>query len=541
MITSYDHVAVAGSMSGALGKPSLEEYSRSDLEALDEALAGKLPFSDFNYLFDRTVRRYLDRLDMLAPMLPSAAATANALTHASRGAQRKVLGDPVTRSTINQALANMSFAQGASDSNGLNNIEGVLQLARKQLSSTDAVPLLQLGCATDNSVRFFEQPLWFWTNDRQNDLPTLLFRQLYIRQEHHKSILVTPTPSEREIVVRAVLFLSSIFPKLAKSVLSHVNLICICDVPENSTTNQRLHFESFTTILIPGTIFISRHLLRNVWSLAEAILHEALHTKLYDFQHTHSLFLSKDEEMTTPILCAVWNRPAEDGDDEWTLNRSLFAFHVYVHLGVYFRKLHRDAAALEESFRPCGYSDLSLSMRRAFDRAHYLGHNIGKFSHRLGLAGQALMNWLGKLLNEVDPQPPVAGSYIHLVMDLYRRETLDMSNQGRKTPGTEIAAGKAAQVDSEIKLTQALMSRLGLPDNFFQNTEIGPNVNQYSLDTLTMKRLCIAEALSRLSQDQCNCVFQLQSGFMTVGEIIRGMVLDPLRYALIIHNNPEVN
>lgn len=514
----------------------LDDQAGLDLETFDDVLANKLPFSEPTYLFDCTVRRYRERLTMLIPSLPFAVAVANQLANASREIQRKVLGDPATRSAINQALANMSFVPTVPSPHSLDEIGEVIQLAGRELGSKDAVPVLQLGSSANNSVSFFQDPVWFWTNEREHDSPTSLFRKLYARQEEGKSILVTPTLSERESVINAVRLMANTCPKLAKSVLYHVNLICICDVPEDSKNNQKVHFESFTTILIPGTVFISRHMLCNTWLLAEAILHEALHTKLYDCQHTHSLFLSQDAEMTTPILSAVWNRPTKDGDDRWTLNRSLFAFHVYVHLAIYLCKLRRDVLILEASFGPCGYTDLGLSARRAFDRAHYLGQNIDKHKHRLGVAGQALLNWLSKMLRDADTKPPATDSYVHLVLDLYHRETLDMINQARKsvTADTAIAADKVSQIDSEIKLTQTLISILGLRDNVSHNDDYSQSASKSGLDALVMQRTRIAKILSQLSQDQCTQTLQLRSGPITVGEVVRGIVLDPKRYARVI-------
>jgi hypothetical protein len=493
-----------------------------DTHTLDSELARNRPFSDPSYLFDCTVRRYTERLKMLAFRLPAAADAAAALVQAALRRQQQILGDPIVRAAINQALANISFGES---SILLQEMGEIIAEAASLLRSDTAMPVLQIGNEKPDCVRFFGRSIWFWQSEHKDDHFFRLFSRIYQKQEGGKSVLVTPLRSERQSIIRAINLLTEIVPKLTESVLHHVNLICICDVP--ASHGGGLHFTSFTTIIAPGTVFLARSLLSNTWLLAEAILHEALHTKLYDFQHTHSLFVPKDPEMTAPIVCALWNR-AEKGENHWPLNRSLFAFHVYVHLAIYFRSLSPRRAEMEAVFGPCGYSDLDVCARRAFDRAHYLEHHIAKCSKRLGAAGNALLCWLRGLLLGTDPAPPEQGAYLHLVIDLYRRETQQIMTACQKKQGfsATILPESAKQLEQENILVQKILEQLGISACSL-HAGLSPEQEHLSVEHFGVARERIAQCLERVSARQAECKMKIAMEENTVGQFIQALVLNP--------------
>lgn len=500
-----------------------------DAASFDNVLASTRPFSDPTYIFECTMRKYVDRLKMLEPHLFAAREAREALIQATPLCQHRILGDAITRAAINQALSIVTFGQ---DATLLYEMNQIIALTASLLRSNGKIPVSQVGAKLPNSISVFGQPIWFWSNDRADDPASRLFSRLYEKQEIGRSVLITPTPGERNSVARGIQLLTEVLPELTKSVLHHVSLICLCDPPGNIGVGK-LHFTSFTTILAPGTVFISRSLQSSVWHLAEAILHEALHAKLYDFQHTHSLFLTDDPELTKPVICALWNRPIEEGDNCWPLNRSLFAFHVYVHLGVYFRALQSRLRALEASFGPCSYIDLDVCARRALDRAHYLGHTIARCSNRLGAAGQALLIWLTNTLRDIDPSPPVPGAYLHLVLDLYQRETEQIVNNYLENQAfaSSIPPRTVARLRCEIAVAQAIFAKLAL-------AVPAPNIELHlqESDHLTVEvfariRAKIAEELYHISVNQCGCKLKIAEEEITIGQAVQGLVLHPEEYS----------
>jgi hypothetical protein len=498
-----------------------------DADALEYELAANQPFSNPVYLLNCTVRRYAERLKMLVPRLPVAAEAEAALMQAPPSCQHRILGDPVMRAAINQALASVSFGEGSS----LQEMGEIIEMAAFLLRSDSVTPVLQIGSRTPDFVSFFGRQIWFWQSEHEDDLALRLFNSIYERQEGSKSVLVSQLPWEREQIIRAINLLIEVFPRLTESVLHHVNLICLCDAPADGG----LHFTSFTTIIAPGTLFIARSQVSSTWLLAEAILHEALHTKLYDFQHTHSLFMPKDLEMTNPIVCALWNRPAEEGENQWPLNRSLFALHVYVHLAIYFCALARNAVKLETTFGPCDYADLNVCMRRAFDRAHHLELHIAKCGNRLGAAGQALLLWLTDLLRDTDPAPPDQGAYLHLLIDLYRRETQEIvrSYEKRQALSGFITLELATRLEQEAALTQMIMESLNL-SSFSVFTDRSLARECPSVESFMRARTRIAECLEQISTEQADFQMKIGTENTTIGQFVQALVFDPSQYAIRI-------
>jgi hypothetical protein len=60
---------------------------------------------------------------------------------------------------------------------------------------------------------------------------------------------------------------------------------------------------------------------------------------------------------------------------------------------------------------------------KALERAHYLGEKLKEQCwNQFGPAGKSLGDWLISTLEFLNPYPPPKGAYIHLYLDLYKRE-----------------------------------------------------------------------------------------------------------------------
>src|ERR1041385_6731304 len=177
----------------------------------------------------------------------------------------------------------------------------------------------------------------------------------------------------------ATRLLTQLLPKLTRSVLNHVHLLVVLQAADRKRWEDArcfLPFYSFSTSMIPGTVFLSKGILKNPWQAAESLLHEALHQKNNDLEQTHSMLRPDYTSEYSPRIPAPWNRSHSDESNYWPVCRAVAAFHVYVHLALFFKAVEHRAGELEKRYGPLGQLDPVFAGRRALDRAHYLGNKI---------------------------------------------------------------------------------------------------------------------------------------------------------------------
>lgn len=499
--------------------------TRNAINAFDQATATVVPFADASYLFKRTLERYVQRLRMLTGHIGVAGKLADALLEGTEPEMQRVIGDPVVRAAINEGLAQVRFGRSTFSEA---ETEEILQIALGQLLAKDEVSVLQRGVHERIRFNAGQSHGWFWSNNREEDAPARFFRKLYGTLEAGKSVLATPTAQERENISKAISILNATLPKVAQSALDHVYLLGVCDVPDGYQS-KTVHFNSFTTIKIPGTIFLGRDLIRDPWRTAEAILHESLHEKLYCFQHTHSLFSKEADVNVTAKVCSLWNRPSAQKNNWWPLSRAVFALHVYVHLAVLFEAMQKQCDRLEALFGARDNYDLARWKRRAFDRAHYLSQQISSFSQDLGPAGHALVAWLAVLMNENDAAPPEPGSYVHLLLDLYERETPQLAAKYRRTPS--MSAETECELQRRIHAEQGLACRILAAVSASSVPAIHEDASGSAPSTFQTTRKTIVNLLGGISLSQCGLPVFMGSQPMTVAEVIEALVLTPEKYA----------
>jgi hypothetical protein len=491
------------------------------IEKFDATTANKRPFADPTYLFACTLERYVHRLRVLSGALPIAGRLADTLMQeADPEAQRRIIGDPVVRASINEGLTQIHFGKSTFTAD---EIGEVLLVALDILREQKPVSTLQLGAHDPIPFIPSQNHGWFWSNKRDQDAPARFFRKLYGVLEANKSVLVTPTEKDREIISQAIDLLIAVLPRLSRSALEHVHLVCLCDPPEEHQ-NRNVHFSSFTSIKIPGTIFLGRSSLRHPWKIAEAILHESLHEKLYCFQHTHSLFCKLGFD-AAPKVRALWNRPQKTQNNWWPLSRAIFALHVYVHLAMLFEAMQMQCARLESLFGSNDGLDLPAWKRRALDRAQYLIYHVSQFTDELGPAGYALLRWLTALLQQNDPAPPEPGSYVHLLLDLYQRETAQLAEQHRGLHHLPplVKHDLERKLHTETAIADQILSAVGIPFPQIYDNGSGGIVSR-----LEMVRSNIGDRLRCLSLRQCELPICLGPRETTIGEAVQGLVLSEL-------------
>jgi predicted O-methyltransferase YrrM len=161
-------------------------------------------------------------------------------------------------------------------------------------------------------------------------------------------------------------------------------------------------------------------MLHSLWWVAEHLLHESLHQKLYDFRHAHSLLELDYAREDAPTVASPWNSQQLTQANQWDAHRVFAAFHVYVHLALLAIVAEQRASELESTYGPLHGM---IQSHKALDRAHYLGEKLKQDCwDELGTAGQGLVDWLTAVLEFLDPSPPPKGAYVHLCLDLYESE-----------------------------------------------------------------------------------------------------------------------
>ena len=257
---------------------------------------------------------------------------------------------------------------------------------------------------------------------------------------------------------RGASLLGELVPGLSRSALSHVPLVALFPSVGRWKTKA-----SSSQYRLSGIIFLRRESLHNPWWIAEHLLHESLHHKLYDFRHAHSL-LTRDaieaddppSEITKPMV-SIWNFPGLDQRNHWDTHRAVAAFHVYVHLAHLCSIAEHRAAELEAVYGPLqGDPPTMTDDRQAFDRAHYLGENIRDSCWaELGLAGQRLIDWLGSVLDALDPSPPPQDAHLHLLLERYLLEGRMVKRTAASPESTGVLTDLIAD---EIRQARAVLS-----------------------------------------------------------------------------------
>jgi len=390
-------------------------------DPFDAAFAQQRPFGDSDYLHEQLHVRYKSRLEKIAEALPVASELSRAMDRATPYGRYRILGDPVVRRTVHLALHHVcNSVQDAALLAACEEVfrETLAHMERGHQSGPleyTGTELRRLGAERSPSI---------WSEERGDDLFGRSFRKI-VHDNFSGEALCTPSGADLAKLAKGAQLLSALLPLSAGSVLSHTHMVVI--VPHAGIWKQKASCSEFD---ISGTIFLNRDMLGNPWWVAEHLLHESLHQKLYDFRHTHSLMTEDLSPDVAPkdgaaAVVSIWNVAGATRSNEWDTFRSVAAFHVYVHLAVLCAQAERRKTELAKRFGTPEASFPAMTHRReAFERAQYLGRHIQASCWReLGLAGRRFVEWLMSVMNALDPAPPPPESvYLHLLLHRYMVE-----------------------------------------------------------------------------------------------------------------------
>lgn len=401
------------------------------LRQLERHLAEDEPFGDWRGIVRRTMTFYHRASELLAERVPAAGELAKALDRATDERRFRVLGDPVVRDALSRSLEWLKTPAGTYPSNLQEIIAAAVPFAHETASASP------LESAQQQQLRLGTGPTywWVWTDERPDEPFGRHFRAMFSREIAHSissrpAVLRTCDERLERNLIAGSQLLDSLLPDLARSVRAHVHLVAIVDVADRRQWGREIRADlcqNVSTHAIPGTIFLSPSPLRSPWHAAEALLHEAAHKKLSDLVLTRSIFRPGFTASDSPTIRAVWNSPISWNSNDWSVDRALFAFHVYVHLALFFLVVDSRAAELGAYFgSPDGMNPAS-SIRAALDRASYLGSALQRFAKQeLGPDGNNLLDWLNSILEKLHPAPPRDDPTMQLWLDRYDRETREI-------------------------------------------------------------------------------------------------------------------
>jgi len=387
------------------------------LEPLDRLLA-QHRFGNSDYLTKQSHACYRRRLGKVSVHLPVAGQLLDILCGAEVYVQYRVFGDTAVRSAVQHALCRLVLQQAEPETQyglTLKQCEEVFRATIRLLKEGKCAPL---GSALTSRLRPDPYQPWIWSEERPDDVFAQTFRSvIYNVYDGPSEQLITPTFHETAMLEKGAQLLSELLPLSSRSALRHVHLIAVFPAVGSWTT--RASSSEFT---LSGTIFLNRNLISNPWLVAEHLLHEALHQQLYDFRRGHSLLKPDFDEGR--IICSLWNVPDSTVQDNyWDIFRALAALHVYTHLALLSSLAEQRASDLEGV-----YGKLKMiKSSTALARAHYLAEQIKALSwEELGAAGKYYVDWFSSVLDFLDPSPPPQGSYVHLLLDRYRKESREV-------------------------------------------------------------------------------------------------------------------
>jgi hypothetical protein len=334
------------------------------------------------------------------------------LRAAPEGRRRRVLGDPAVRIVLDDAVAS---ARSTSPGTFAGDLDAALRMAAANAGGGPSPPPLAERAAERWRLSRSAWP-WVWCAERVDPDPLGDVFQRQFHRYHWGLTLTTPDARGRDVLPLSTRLLGRLCPLLSRSAMSHVHVVAVVEASPSARVT------SLTNPRLPGVVFVSPAVLSDPWQAAEALLHEAMHVKFVDLEHTHSLMSERYRGERSPMIRPHWNRAVPGSVNEWPVNRALTVLHVYTSLALFFIAVAGRSHRLTGEYGPLHGLDPAGQARRSLDRAHYLRQQLARCEECLGFAGRLFVRWLGEVLRVLDPEPPPQGAYVHLLLDLYERE-----------------------------------------------------------------------------------------------------------------------
>lgn len=404
------------------------------------------PFGDDSYILDGLRNHLIQQLQLLAADLPPASRLLDALTRHPAADQYRLLGETTLRSAIGHA--HKQITSGSPRALRLRDCAAIIETAAGYVEQGRTDTPLQDGALVPLGPKPHHG--WIWREEHSDDTFGRAFRELVA--EPYGMLPNTPDPASIELLASGARLLEDLLPLLAPSALRHAHVIaCVpsAGVFSGVGSSSQLHL---------GGSFFLRQSLGSPWWIAEHLLHESLHLKLYDLHLGHTLVRSDLSKGPHVPVATPWNSSRLCGANRWYVWRVFAAFHVYVHLALFCTQAERRISDLEATYGPM--SGMTGS-RRAQARATYLGRHLKAVCwDKLAPAGQELTDWLNSLLDTLNPTPAPDGSTVHLYLDRYHTETDELEQTFAESAGKRNLQRFNGLAHQDLASTRAILADL---------------------------------------------------------------------------------
>jgi hypothetical protein len=403
-------------------------------DSVERAWTHNAPFGDWRYIRQRVIESVSRRLDLSQRLFPQAAPVLERIRALDDATAARVLEHPFLRSAVFAATRHLKHPWKVITHEQVEQYLEQLGFLLGEGWKGGKLSSLSLLMEEDyeDAAR---HTLWQWTGEQGDQTLTGITPTVFLKNSPN-CVFHHPTAEESRNLRQGIALLRELFSLLTPSILRHVDVIAFVSIapapgeagPPGGNPLSTDPLISSSSDSSPGVVFVSPSVLANPWYIAEIILHEGLHSKLYDVMATHNLFRPNYSKEESAQLHPLWHVSSES----WDVQRSLFAMHVYAHLALFFQRVARNVDTLTPHFGPLHIIDAQLSMRRSLDRAYYLGMKLAEVGTRdLGPAGHLLLAQLQEMLlvldgasASVDDASRLGEVAQRLVGDLYARQTL---------------------------------------------------------------------------------------------------------------------
>jgi len=371
-------------------------------DRLEREWTYNVPFGDWKYIRQRIIESVRRRLDLSQRLFPQAAAVLERIQALDDTSADRVLENPFTRAVVFAATRHLkdpwrliTHEQVEQYLDELN----VLLGEGWRGGELTSISLLKESEADEES---FSHAIWQWTGDPEDRTIAGITPTVLLKKDPNCHFL-HPTEDESRNLLQGMALLQELLPLLTPSTLRHIDIVALLSSNprhhdgDGPAPPERLISSSGDTM--PGVIFISPSVLTNPWYIAEIVLHEGLHSKLYDVMATHNLLRPNYSHEDAAQIQPEWHNSSV----LWNGQRSFFAMHVYAHLALFFQRVERHFEALEPRFGPLHVTDAQQAFRRSIDRAEFLGAKLSEDGIQdLGPAGRLLLTQLRQMLQALD-------------------------------------------------------------------------------------------------------------------------------------------
>lgn len=210
--------------------------------------------------------------------------------------------------------------------------------------------------------------------------------------------IVAPSSSQVAMFHEAFNLLGNALPALSADALSYVARLVLTDDQERIGETMRD---------LPTVVLLGPAAFTDAKALAEAVFHEALHTKTAIIERS-AMLMREDKYERDEVIRIPWRN--DDDDPIWPVSRAFLAYYVYAHLSV-----------LWAAFWEADHTRRDLDQfRRVCFRAAYLSKQLQiqpQSSSGLGAARYAVIRWLDALRVPAFDLTPKAAELIHLNRD----------------------------------------------------------------------------------------------------------------------------